>query len=390
MPLWLLLVYVFAVGCCIGSFLNVVIYRLPREKSLLKPPSSCPSCGRHIQFYDNIPLVSWLVLRAKCRYCKASISPRYFVIELLTGLVFLGLFVLYFVWPVRHFEIDGVMGAAAFYKGGWLVYLIHIILLSSLIAVSAVDLELWLIPVVVCWFATLAAVVGSGIASLIIRPESITGRYPLPTAGTGTAALAAGAAIGLIISIILLETGLIKGSYEGRAEGENPDNEKEADEPIFNDRLEICREILFLLPIIICSAIFYCLEKSVIGAWWTKFLMYPAVEYVFGSLWGFFIGCAVVWATRIFGTLAFGREAMGLGDVHLMGSAGAVIGALPVVAAFFIAPFFGLGWVAIQMFSKNVRQIPYGPFLSIGVFFVMIFQDRILDIWQLYTVSFGI
>lgn len=389
----ILLVFVFAVGCCIGSFLNVVIYRLPREKSLVTPPSSCPSCGRHIQFYDNIPLVSWLVLRAKCRYCKAPISPRYFVIELLTGLVFLGLFILYFVWPVRHIEIEGQMGVAAFFRGGWLIYLIHIILLSSLIAVSAVDLELWLIPIVVCWFATLAAIIGSGIAPFIISRASLTGKYvvyPFPTAGQNTAALAAGAAVGLVISIILVETGLIKASYEGREECENPDNEKPPQEPIFSDRLEICREILFLLPIIICSAVFYWFAKSVIGAWWTKFLAYPAVSGVFGSLWGFFIGCTVVWATRILGTLAFGREAMGLGDVHLMGSAGAVLGAMPVVAAFFIAPFFGLGWVTIQMFSKNVRQIPYGPFLSLGILAVMIFHDRILDIWQLYRVSFGI
>jgi leader peptidase (prepilin peptidase)/N-methyltransferase len=96
-----------------------------------------------------------------------------------------------------------------------------------------------------------------------------------------------------------------------------------------------------------------------------------------------------VWATRILGTLAFGREAMGLGDVHLMGAAGAVIGALPVAVAFFIAPFFGLGWVSIQMLTKKIHQIPYGPFLSLGIFTVMIFQDRILDIWRLYALSFS-
>jgi len=278
----------------------------------------------------------------------------------------------------------------AFFKGAWLVYLIHILLLSSLIAVSAVDLELWIIPIVVCWFATLAAVIGSGAAPWVINPHHITGRYPFPTAGPIAAALAAGAAIGLIISIILLETGLIKESYKGREDCENPDNEKQQQEPIFNDRLEICREILFVLPIIICSAVFYCLTKNVIGTWWVKFAAYPAVSGVFGSLWGFFIGCSVVWATRIFGTLAFGREAMGLGDVHLMGAAGAVLGALPVTVSFFIAPFFGLGWVVIQMFSKNVRQIPYGPFLSIGVAAAMIFNDRILDIWRIYSLSLGI
>jgi leader peptidase (prepilin peptidase)/N-methyltransferase len=75
--------------------------------------------------------------------------------------------------------------------------------------------------------------------------------------------------------------------------------------------------------------------------------------------------------------LAFGREAMGLGDVHLMGAAGAVIGPWMVVLAFFIAPFFGLFWALYQWIFKNSRQIPYGPFLSTAVFAVIIFNDWI-------------
>jgi len=66
-PDWIWFVFTFAFGCCIGSFLNVVIYRLPRDKSLVTPPSACPSCGKHIHFYDNIPLFSWLFLGQKCR-----------------------------------------------------------------------------------------------------------------------------------------------------------------------------------------------------------------------------------------------------------------------------------------------------------------------------------
>jgi len=62
LPMWFWIVFLFAIGCCVGSFLNVVIYRVPRDKSLVKPASACPSCGKHIQFYDNIPLVSWLLL----------------------------------------------------------------------------------------------------------------------------------------------------------------------------------------------------------------------------------------------------------------------------------------------------------------------------------------
>jgi leader peptidase (prepilin peptidase)/N-methyltransferase len=91
------------------------------------------------------------------------------------------------------------------------------------------------------------------------------------------------------------------------------------------------------------------------------------------------VGCSIVWATRILGTLGFGREAMGLGDVHLMGAAGAVIGPIPIVAAFFIAPFLGLAFVGVVMFFKKTRQIPYGPFLSLGILAVIILHDWIFE-----------
>jgi leader peptidase (prepilin peptidase)/N-methyltransferase len=84
--------YLYAValmlGLAVGSFLNVVIYRLPRHESLVRPGSHCPSCEAPIRAYDNIPIVSWLILRGKCRDCRSPISARYLLVEAITGASF--------------------------------------------------------------------------------------------------------------------------------------------------------------------------------------------------------------------------------------------------------------------------------------------------------------
>ncbi|MHC4791363.1 MAG: prepilin peptidase, partial [Planctomycetota bacterium] len=351
------------------------IYRMPRNRSLITPPSACPACGVQIRFYDNIPLISWFVLGRKCRYCKAPISPRYFVIELLTGLVFVSVFVLYFRSDLRA-------GVAPFLQGGWFIYLVSIILLAGLIAVSAIDLELWVIPVAVCWLLTVLGLVSAMVGVYVIEPAAIQYYLLLPSASATTGSLSVGATVGLAISWLLLATGLIKRSYESEdmEDVQEPVPQPPGDEPGIDHREEICKEIFFLLPIFICSLAAYWIIKAVapIQSFWQSFLQHPVIAGLLGSLWGYFVGCGIVWFTRIFGTLAFGKEAMGLGDVHLMGAAGAVIGASFVVVAFFIAPFFGLVWAGFQMFFKKTRQIPYGPFLSLGVFAVMILHDRIL------------
>ncbi len=380
-PDWIWFIFSFAFGGCVGSFLNVVIYRIPRDKSLVVPPSSCPACGKHIRFYDNIPLVSWLLLGGKCRYCKARISPRYFVIELMTALVFVGILALYFRSGLRS-------GVPSFFAGGWLLYLAYIILLSALIAASAIDLEMWIIPLSICWFATVVGLLASALAPLFIHPVDIRTYFLVPTTAdlilvsqTTVASLSAGACLGMGLSLLLLATGVIKSSYDFSRLQNSPEKPQQKNAPEFNDRIEVCKEIIFLLPIIVCAlAANWLVGRSpVLYQLWLDFSQRPVVAGLLGSLTGYFVGCGIVWATRILGTLAFGREAMGLGDVHLMGAAGTVIGPLFVVIAFFIAPFFGLGWAGLQMFSKKTRQIPYGPFLSLGILAVMILHDRILD-----------
>lgn len=88
LPVWVGYIFFFLIGSVIGSFLNVVIHRVPLEKSIIFPNSACPKCKENIKPYDNIPIISWLLLGGKCRKCKNPISLRYPAIELLTALLF--------------------------------------------------------------------------------------------------------------------------------------------------------------------------------------------------------------------------------------------------------------------------------------------------------------
>lgn len=127
---------VFIFGLCIGSFLNVCIYRLPRQISLIKPSSFCPKCKAPIRWFDNIPLLSFLILRGRCRNCKEKISPRYFWVEALTGGVFLFIYI--------------KLGLS-------LAFLKYIVLFSFCIMVSFIDIDYRAIP---GWLTVLGIVLG--------------------------------------------------------------------------------------------------------------------------------------------------------------------------------------------------------------------------------------
>ena len=92
---WLLLVYFIIIGLCVGSFLNVVVLRGLSGESIVLPPSHCTKCDHKLAWYDNIPVLSYLFLRGKCRYCSEKISPQYPLVELFTALVFVGIYLKY-------------------------------------------------------------------------------------------------------------------------------------------------------------------------------------------------------------------------------------------------------------------------------------------------------
>ena len=119
------LILSFVMGGMIGSFLNVCIYRLPRNESIVRPRSRCPKCGNAIAWYDNVPILSWLLLGARCRYCKQVISWQYPLVEGLTGALFVCVYWRFGTTPASP---------------------IYMVLMAGLVLVTFVDLSDWTIP----------------------------------------------------------------------------------------------------------------------------------------------------------------------------------------------------------------------------------------------------
>jgi leader peptidase (prepilin peptidase)/N-methyltransferase len=403
------MIFLFALGASVGSFLNVVVYRVPRELSIVRPGSHCTSCEHSIAWYDNLPIIAWFLLRGRCRHCGAGFSIRYAVIELFTALLFVGLFWAYFLVGVRQ-------NMPEFTEGGWLIYIGHIVLICGLLASSLIDGEHWIIPLSISYTVAAAAIILSMIWPYWIAPPSelppglFTEPPPslVPMATVKTGALGLGAVLGLGLSLFLLQFGLIKRSFadyeQEQEQGQEQEQEQknyakqdhaESKQPQPKDikdevgidlppniiRGEMMREILFLAPVLAGALIFmYILTGSgAVGSWWEGVISQQKwVCGLLGSIFGFMIGGGVVWATRIGGSLAFGKEAMGLGDVHLMAAVGAMLGWTSPTFAFFLAPFMGLSWALARLIIHRTREIPYGPFLSMATVMVMLLHDVIM------------
>lgn len=141
--------FILLLGLCVGSFLNVVIHRLPRDESLVHPGSHCPACSRPLQWYENIPLVSYILLTARCRTCKCPIPIRYPAVEAVTGVTFLAIYDAAFVGQV----ISGFTHPAA----DWAVLLAILWLAGSLLVSSAIDIESYTIDLRITYLCALVA-----------------------------------------------------------------------------------------------------------------------------------------------------------------------------------------------------------------------------------------
>jgi len=380
--LWPWIILTFLYGGCVGSFLNVVIYRLPAGESLVRPGSHCPQCGRHLRWFENIPVISWAMLRARCRSCRIGISVQYPLVEALCAVLYGVTVWIYFSSGLRPTFFD-----VGFYAG-WPVLLVHLVLIAALLAASVVDLKLFIIPLDIPWLATAVAVVALPVATLFVPGTTAIA----PGGGGTTTALALGGTVGLVVACVLLRLGVVPQSFAQDDSTGDPNDHGTPEQWLAHPhpRREVARELLFVL---------WPLGGAALGVVTRVWLwpntngveLPPAMEVLGGVLLGYLVGGGLIWGIRIVGTMVFGKEAMGLGDVHVLAAIGAVFGWWDALIIFFLAPFAGLAGAAIsagvgRLLKGDVRAIPYGPSLAVAAIIWTWFQ---VPLGEAYATLFG-
>jgi len=232
--------FIFSFGACVGSLINVLVYRMPRGLGVITPSSKCPGCDTKLAWNDNIPVLGWLLLRGRCRYCKIKISPEYVLVEAFTGLLFALIYILFFlvpqmsIGPAMWLGVDWGEVAPAWSGRGiersWPMLLALFMLLGSLVAMTIVDAKTFMIPLVLAWVPTVIAVVVHPLWALWTSEVSRF-RYPWEDgwsyaiaspgpAGWGWIGASIGGVLGIGASLVLLKLGLIKPSFGDYAEWE--------------------------------------------------------------------------------------------------------------------------------------------------------------------------
>jgi leader peptidase (prepilin peptidase)/N-methyltransferase len=330
----------FALGCIVGSFLNVCIYRMPLDLSVVSPPSHCPHCKYSIPFYLNIPLVTWLWLGGKCKNCRAPISPRYFIVELLTGVAFLS------CW-LKFGDVNHPLPSLA-------VAFIYAVFLAGLICATFIDFEHFIIPDEI----TLGGIVVGFAASFFV--PALQGANTLAE-GMVKSLLGAAVGAGVIYGILRLGKLLF-----GRQKLPLPPDTK-----IIFSETAVClpdREIPY-------EEIFYRKSDVIVLSARTVELVDRCYQDVIVRLSpsALRIGdetinpddvdCLEVVSAEI--TLP--REAMGLGDVKFMGAIGAFIGWQGAIFSLMVSSMIGaaVGIILILMRRREwSSRMPYGPYIA--------------------------
>lgn len=324
-PIEFMLFSVFILGCVLGSFLNVCVYRFPQHdtlarqlRSIWSPRSACPNCATPILPRDNIPVLGWILLSGRCRNCRSRISIRYPVVELANGL----LFALVYWLEIPADRLATVAESSGFSVYGpqlqrglsqtallnWR-YVYHMILIEALVVASLIDWDLKIIPD------------GATVPAMILG-------------------VLLGGAVGQVYLV-----------------------------PVWFQHPQAAQLWNALLP-----GIGDFMDASVIPAWISAF---PHLHGLAVSVVGLLVGGGLVWGVRLIGHRVLKREAMGFGDVILMALIGSFLGWQPALVAFFLAPIAALLVVAVGLVVSRPRVIPYGPYLSLAAVCVMLSWNKL-------------
>ncbi len=368
------LVFAFCFGACVGSFINVVVYRLPAGVSIISPPSRCPTCGAMLTWRENLPILGWLLLRGRCKYCDVRISPQSMIVELFMAILFLAI-----VW-LTYVPVSAAPWECTWFGPWWhrndlwtLPALIALlVVLASLTAMTIIDARTFTIPIEIPAVATIVAFAAWLVQALLPLRIPATQHWPIPLVNSTWHFIACGGMIGLAISFLLLRRGVFRPSFADY-QAYVKDGEPLAEYP--HGRREMLIEMLFLAPCVALMA----------AGWLTGNLLGPIhlpmwMEAMGATLLGYIVAGGIVWTIRILGTFLFGREAMGMGDVHLLAAVGAVLGWRDPIFIFFMGAFVGLAWWVLSLPLKLVfktirRELPYGPHLAVATLIVIVVQS---------------
>jgi leader peptidase (prepilin peptidase) / N-methyltransferase len=342
---------VFWLGCMVGSFLNVCIYRMPIGKSVVSPPSHCPHCNYSIPFYLNIPLVTWLMLRGKCANCRAPISVRYFLVELITGLSFLG------CWLLHGRASVGVA-------------LVLCLVMAGLIVATFIDLAHFIIPDEV----TIGGMVAGLLCSLAV-PEL----HGLETVGRSLGA----SFLGLLVGGLLVEGvrqagklafGRMKLNLEGDTKIFFGDSGL-----VLPDRELLYEEIFYRKS----DAIrFHALRVELADRCYVNadVALSPLKLKIAGDE---FDPEKNLYMEAVTSKLVLPREAMGFGDVKFMAAIGAFLGWQATVFSLVVSSFLGAivgGALILLKRHERSNPIPYGPYIAAAAA-LWIFSGRPIMNW---------
>ena len=319
--------WVFALGLIVGSFLNVAIARLPYGKSVVWPGSRCFNCLRPLRWYDNLPIVGYLMLRGRCRFCRAPFSSRYLWVEVGTGAVFVLLFL---VDVMSHAENGPAWlkswhprpGAGFQYAGNHVlppggligVFLAHAALAACLIAAAVIDAGHKIIPPLIPYLGTLVGLIAS---TLLPWPLPANAPRPNPVYLPGTTWAIPDAVLGPIPH----------GIMPWPVVGPPP-------------------------------------EAAPAGSWKLGLL---------SSLAGVAAGTGLIRLVKFLFEKGMGKEALGLGDADLMMMCGAFLGWQIVAVGFFAGALCGLAFKLPSLLRDKLaggavsRELPFGPGLTLGV-----------------------